>query len=246
MSTITSTNFVIETKRIAAMMVAMRTAVGVDYSTTLTCAKGTANAKAAILALGDAEQINALLPGVQNFYDAMILSGTSFMYAAISDWLKTLDRHVEGINTYCEDEAIRIHYLLRQAMPEILPKYVFPPVTDLGSVLLSGSGAGAFTEDTPVDTDEYGDGLIEIVTESAIGAADISGTVYGYDYDGNAVQADYAITNGTANDTTVAIAGTVRFASINKTLTDAAYSGGTAADAWRFQTKVDRAPTGLA
>lgn len=246
MSTISSANFTTETKRIAAMMIAMRTAVGVDYSTTLTCAKGAANAKAAVLALGDAEQINALLPGVQNFYDAMILSGTSFMYAAIYDWLKALDRHVGGINAYCEDEAIRIHYLLRQALPEILPKYVFPPVTDFGSVLLSGSGAGALTLQDEVDTDEYGDGLIEIVTESAIGAADIAGTVYGYDYDGNAVQADYAIPNGTLTATTVAIAGTTRFASLNKTLTDAAYSGGTAADAWRFQTKYDRTPTGLA
>lgn len=245
MSTIASADFVTETKRIAAMMVAMRTAVGTAYSESGTCAMGADNARTAILALGDAEQINALLPGVQRFYEAMILSGTSFMYGAIREWLKTLDRHVDGINDYCSDEAIRIHYLLRQAMPEILPKYVFPPVTDLGSVLLSGSGAGAFTEDTPVDTDEYGDGLIEIVTESAIGAADITGTVYGYDYDGNAVQADYEITNGTANDTTVAITGTTRFASINKTLTDAAYTGGTAADAWRFQTKVDRSPAGL-
>ncbi len=245
MSTISSANFVTETKRIAAMMIAMQTAVGADYSSAGTCAKGVANAKTAILALGDAEQINALLPGVQNLYEAMILDGTSFMYAAIYDWLKALDRHVGGINTYCEDEAIRIHYTLRQALPEILPKYVFPPVTDFGSVLLSGSGAGALTLQDEVDTDLYGDGLIEIVTESLIGAADITGTVYGYDYDGNAVQADYTIGNGTASATTVAIAGTTRFASINKTLTDAAYTGGTAADAWRFQTKVDRTPAGL-
>lgn len=246
MSTISSANFATETKRLAAMIEAMQTAVGTAYSDGGTCAKGVANARAAILALGDAEQLNALLPGVQRLYEAMILDGTSFLYAALADWLRTLDRHVGGINAYCEDEAIRINYLLRFVMPEILPKYVFPPVTDLGSVALSGSGAGAFTEDTPVDTDLYGDGLIEIVTESIIGAADISGTVYGWDYNGNAVQADYAIGNGTANDTTVAIAGTTRFVKINKPLTDGAYTGGTAADAWRFQTKLDRAPAGLA
>jgi len=244
MSTIASNDFTTETARLAAMVAAIQTALGTDNSGTNTVGKGAANTLAAVLALGDAAQLNALLPAAQNFNDAAYAQGA--YYAAQKDFLDALDRHVGGINAYCEAQAIRINYLLRQVKTDILPKYVFPPVTDFGSVVLSGAGAGAFTAEDTVDTSEYGDGLLEIVTESLIGGAEITGTVYGYDYSGNAVQADYTIGAATASGTTVAIAGTARFASINKPLTDAAYSGGTAADTWRFQTKLDRAATGLA
>jgi hypothetical protein len=244
MSTMTANAFKTEADRIAAMVIAIRTALGVNYTDTNTCAKGAANALTAILALNDAEQLNALLPSAQRFKEGMLAGG--FYYGGLQEFLDALDRHVGGINAFCTTNAVYVHYLLRDVRPQILPQVVFPPVTDFGSIALTGSGAGAFTAQDVVDTTLYGDGLIELVTEHLIGGANITGTIYGYKANGDAVQADYTIASGTASGVTVAIAGTNRFASINKTLTDAAISGGTNLDAFRIQTKLDRSPTGLA
>lgn len=240
MSTISTSVFTTETKRIAAMVEAFITAMGEDNTETGTTGKGAANALTAILALTDAEQLNALLPAAQNYNDAMVAGG--YYYGGLYDWLLALDAHVGGINDFCTDNSIRVHHRLRDVLSTILPKSTFPPVTDFGSMVLSGSGAGTFTAQDTVDTDEYGDGLVELVTESAIGVADIEVFVTGTNFDGDTVNVSATIPNGTSDDTTIAVnETTVRMVSVS-TVT---VTGGTAADAFRVQTKLDRSPAGL-
>lgn len=239
MATISTANFLIETKRIAKIIDLFNTAIG-DGDDANTPSKGGANALAAIAALGDNDQLTALLPSAVIVADALKQAN---YYGALYPWLLKLDAHVGGINDYLNDNSLHIHFNCKTAYPVIQVRHIFPPVTDFGSMAVSGAGAGTWTGQDSVDTSLYGDGLIEIVTESVIGAADIILTITGLDFDGNVVDETCTIPNATGNDTTIAVDGTDRFVSVDA---DPTFTGGTAADAFRIQTKFDRTPSGCA
>ena len=158
-------------------------------------------------------------------------------FGAISEYLTALNAALGGLNDWLADNGLYISSQLRKVFAQLQARYTFPPVTDFGSMAVSGSGTGTWTEQDSVDTDLYGDGLIEFVTESLIGVADIVATIVGIDFDGDTVTTSGTIPDGTADATVVAIAGTTRFAAI----TSVTFTGGTAADAFRIQTKFDRA-----
>lgn len=235
---LTSDQVLTTTARLTWIINAFEAACGVGNVTADTTGIAGANEETHILGTADTEAINAMLPASTRLKERLTAQN---YFGAVAEYLQGLDAALGGLNTWLSDNGKYISAQLRKAYSVLQARYCFPPVTDFGSIVLSGSGTGAFTEENTVDTDDYGDALIEIVTESVIGAAEITGTIHGSDYNGNAVQADYTITAATGNDATVAIAGTTRFVSVDKTLTDAAISGGTAADAYRIQTKVDRA-----
>jgi hypothetical protein len=239
MSTISSANFVIEMRRVAHAIQLIQTALG-DGDDTNTPGKGGANALAAVLALAETEQLNALLAPAQRLADAAKYGG--YYYGAWYDYMRAIDAHVNDINDFCLDNALHIHYLCKAVFPAIAARYVFPPVTDFGTMTASGSGAGTWAADSTVDTDLYGDALVEVVTESVIGAASITATITGTDYDSNASQVTCTITNGTSNATTVAVIGSDRFAAI----TTVTFTGGTASDKFRVQTKLDHSAAGCA
>jgi hypothetical protein len=241
MGTLAIADFLIESKRIAQMVDLINTGMGTGTQTN-TPSKGAVNSESDIItaAAGDSEILNALLPGSVRLQAATLQSE---FYGAQREWIRQLDDHVGGINDFLNTNTSRVHYNLRTVEPKILAKYTFPPVTDFGTYLLSGAGAGAFTAQDSVDTALYGDGLVELVTESLIGGANIEVTVVGLNYDGDTVQVTATINSATATDTTVAVnETTVRMASV----TSVSVTGGTAADAFRVQTKFDRTPAGCA
>jgi len=243
MATISTANFLIETKRIAHMIALIQTAFG-DGDDANTPGKGAASALTAIAALGDNDQLNALLPAAVRFAAAAVYQ--NYYYKAMYDFLRAMDEHVGGINDYLSDNSLYVNYLTRLAYPKILVAYTFPPVTDFGSMAVSGAATGTWTAEDTVDTSLYGDAQIEIVTESLIGAADIVLTISGTDHDGNTSQATCTIPATTANDTTVDVDGAAtadRFAAVDA---DPTFTGGTASDAFRIQTKLDRAASGCA
>lgn len=237
MAIISTANFLIETKRIAAMIDLIETAYG-DGDDTNTPSKGAANAKAAIEALGDSDQLTALLPEAVRFADRMKYEN---QYNDLTDWLRAFDQHVNGLNDYLSDNSLHIHYHLRKVDPVILPRWVFPPVTELANASYNGSWSDTGEVNT-INTNEYGDALIEFHTTAAIGVADIDVTIYGENYDGESVQTSGTIPASTGNDTVVAIAGSVRFVKI----TSMDVTGGTTSDSFRVDTKFDRDPTGCA
>lgn len=240
MSTINTTQLAAETARIAAVYNALATVVGSGETNTIS--KAGENSLAAILATADSDILNALLPEADIFKCALAEIDTR----ALARWLWALDQHVGGLNDFLDDNAMHIHYHCKTCYPTLLPRSVFPPVTELGTLAMSDADTGTITVGDSVDTDLYGDGLIELYTTVLIGAADLTGTVYGTDIDGNSVQADFTVSSGTATETVVAISGTTRFVSIDKDLTEASLSGGTNGDALTIRTTFDREPTGMA
>lgn len=237
MATIAIADFLIETKRIAKIIDLFIAACGTG-SETNTTSKGGANAKTAVLALGDADQVNALLPAASVLAEAL---KTTQYYGGLTAWIKALSDHVEGINDFLSDESSYVHFNLRAAYPKLQARYVFPPVTELANALYNGSWVDTCEVNT-IDIDSYGHALIEFHTESVIGAADIDVVITGENYDGEVVQTSGTIPTATGDDTVVAIAGSVRFVKI----TDLEITGGTASDAFRIDTKFDRTPTGCA
>jgi len=238
MGTLSTSDFLTETKRIAKILDLTDTGIG-DGDDTNTPSKGAANALAAIAALSDSDQLTALLPGAVQF--AAALKAES-MKGACAAWMRVIDAHVGGMNDYLSDNALYVHYSLRDVWTSLRARYVFPPVTELAS---SSRAAGTWTdavETNTIDTDSYGSGLIEFYTQAAIGVADIEVTVTGENYDGETVQTSGTIPASTGDTTVVAIAGAVRFVKI----TSLTVTGGTDGDAFLIRTKFDRDPTGCA
>lgn len=231
---LSSANVLRISQRLNWLVDAFETACGVANVTATTTGICGANEEAYILATADAAAINAMLPAASRLKER---TPASNYFGAIAEYLKALDVALGGLNDYLATNALHVSYQLRKAYSKLQVRYVFPPVTDFGSMAVSGSGAGTWTAQDHVDTALYGDGLIEFVAESLIGAASIVATINGTDFDGDAVTTSGTIPNGTQNAATVAIAGAVRFA----TITTVTFTGGTAADAFRIQTKYDRA-----
>lgn len=148
------------------------------------------------------------------------------------------------VNAWLATSGLRVHHLFRRGGNSSLsPVNVFPPVTVMGTFAVTGSGTGTWTEDPDtngkVDTRMYADAQLEVmVINQPIGAADITVSITGTDFDGNAQGPHVAvIPSGSIVGTKVDVdLSTDRFA----TVTLVTITGGTSGDNFQVQTKEDR------
>ena len=145
----------------------------------------------------------------------------------------------QDLNTWLSSGGLRVHHLFRRGgNTTILPANVFPPVTVLGSMAVTGAGAGTFTDGQAVDTARYGGAQMELeVTGNAIGAADIVATVTAVLANGTTDTRTATIPNGSIVGAKVAL-GTSADRIVN--ITGLSFTGGTNGDTFRVQTIEDR------
>jgi hypothetical protein len=150
----------------------------------------------------------------------------------------------QDVNTWLTSSGLRVHHLFRRGGNSSLsPVNVFPPVTIMGIFEVTGSGTGTWTEDpdtgAEVDTSMYADAQLEVmVINQSIGAASITVSITGTDFEGNAQGPHTAvIPDGSVVGTKVDVGtGDDRFA----TVTLVTITGGTSGDDLQVQTKEDR------
>ncbi len=150
-----------------------------------------------------------------------------------------LSHLAQDLNTWLTTEALRVHhYWRRGGNTSIQAANVFPPVTNLGSFAVTGSGAGTFTDGQAVDTSVYGGAQIELeVTGNPIGAANVDVTVACVLANGTTANKVGTIPSGSIVGAKVALgAGADRVVNI----TGITIALGTNGDAFRVQTKEDR------
>ena len=143
------------------------------------------------------------------------------------------------LNAWLTAQGGRVHYLFRQiGNPYIQAVNAFPPVTVLGSMAVTGSGAGTFTDGIPVNSSLYGGAQVQFeVTGNPIGAADITATAHVVTAGGSSTTLTALIPNGSSVGTKVDLGeGTDRVVDC----TAVTFTGGTDGDAFRVQTKMDR------
>jgi len=158
-----------------------------------------------------------------------------------ADMRAAVNRHVGGdMGAFLTGGAVRVHSLYKLCVDTSVPAAnVFPPITTLGTVAVTGSGAGTFTAGTAVDTAKYGGAQVALkVINQSIGAASISATVTGLDTTGATRTWTATITNGTAQDTVVNLAGTGVTAGVS--VSAVTFTGGTNGDDFELVTVEDR------
>ena len=145
----------------------------------------------------------------------------------------------QDLNTWLGAGALRVHHLFRRGgNTAIQPANVFPPATILGSMAVTGSGAGTFTDGQAVNTSLYGGAQIELeVTGNPIGAADIVATVACVLAGGTTENRSGTIPNGSSVGFKLAL-GSAADRIVN--ITGITFTGGTNGDAFRAQTIEDR------
>ena len=135
--------------------------------------------------------------------------------------------------------AGRVSYLFKKyGNPYITATNTFPPVTVLGSIAVTGSGAGTFTDVAKVDTANYGGAQIACkVIDGTIGAADIHVTAHVTLESGSTTTVTGTIPNGSGADTIVALgSGSDKVVDV----TSVTFTGGTEGDAFQVETILER------
>lgn len=238
---LTQAEYISLTDDLARMINVLLTAKGVE-DTPATAAAHAAAARNTLTALADPDEADitvdllpaaiALVTAVERESEVASLSA-GFNSAVISHL-------AQDLNTWLTTGALRVHHLFRRGgNTTILPVNVFPPATILGSMAVTGSGAGTFTDGQAVDTTLYGGAQIELeVTGNPIGAADIVATVAVVLAGGATDTVSGTIPNGSIVGATVAL-GATSDRIIN--VTGVTFTGGTNGDAFRIQTIEDRA-----
>lgn len=119
---------------------------------------------------------------------------------------------------------------------------VYPPVTVMGTFLVSGVGAGTFTDGLLIDVNLYGPGNCELeVTAKGGASVSLVATVTGTDEDGNAVTGEATFAAADVGDK---VAVTPDQAGKKfQDITTITITGGAADDAFKIQSKVDRVVT---
>lgn len=130
--------------------------------------------------------------------------------------------------------------LLRKLSKTLDAANVFPAVTTLFTMAVTGSGAGTSTDGSAIDTTLYGGADIEAVAVGAIGAANIVITAVCVKEDGTSGNYTGTILanaiDGAAVD--LVIAGNAKVTNV----TSVTFTGGTNGDDFIIRTKLDRTP----
>jgi len=212
-----------------------------DEDTPASAAGYAADLRDAITALDQPDEADItidLLGTVQAMVEAMTLeSSVSQLFSA---WNSAITRHLAGdVNDLLNGDP-RVHYLWRQAGNLSMDaENVFPPVTILGTYVVSGAGAGTLTKVNNGTTGtNYAGAALEVkVINQQLGASEIVMTVNGTNFSGGALSKTATIESGAAMDSVHDVGVSTDWF---KTITTVTITGGTAGDDLQIQTKVDR------
>jgi len=156
------------------------------------------------------------------------------------------EEHKKGIDDFWTDEnyptyriASQVAELCRAIGIDLSAVNCFPPVTIMGTEVVSGSGAGTFTDGDLIDGNKYGPANCELEVLVAATTVSVVVTITGNDKSGNEV-------TGTAEFSTAAVGDKVDVTPDQagkkfQDITNMTFTGGAATDSWRVQSKVDRA-----
>jgi hypothetical protein len=204
-----------------------------------TAAYGAQQNAARVLATADEDQILALLAPSRSLANGLQKNQVRAQYAPMIQALLNL-LGASSFDAFLLANSAQVASEFRDMAGSgaVSPAYVFPPNIDICSYAVTGSGAGARTGLTPIDTTLYAASQLEVVTTGLIGAASITATLTCKRADNTTTTKAVTITNGSVSGTAFAVgAGTDLFVDV----TAITITGGTAADAFKVRSKLLRA-----
>jgi len=237
---ITQAEYISLTDNIARMVQVLEAAIG-DEDTPTTAAAYAAAVRNEITALAEPDEAKITIDLLTSARDMVTsVSNLARIAAYVAGLNSAMLSHLgSDLNAWLSAGGLRVHPLFRQGgNVSILPANVFPPVTILGSMAVTGSGAGTFTDGAAVATATYGGAQIELeVTGNPIGAAQIVATVACVTDSGATYDREETIPAESSVGTKIPLGTSAdRVANI----TGITFTGGTNGDAFRVQTIEDR------
>jgi hypothetical protein len=211
-----------------------------------TVSLGAANNVATLQAVADA-QVQADLSAVVRQRASVVKASVIALALYGPPLQRALDRHYGetsgSLGRFLQAQGARVHPALRAIGFQIDPLQAFCPVVvdPVASFVLTGAGVGTFTPGTAIDTTLYGKARMVLQTTTAIGAAPLT------------VSCAMKRENGTQETKVVSVpANTVNGAEFSigtsgvdlyVSCTAITVSGGTAADAVKVKSQIERTVT---
>lgn len=221
--------------------------VGTSSSAANTTQKAANNDLATLQVIADAQVQAELVPAFK--FRADTLTATA-LYQALGAYnlFLALDRHLGGFDTYLATNDMRASVHLREMGFPLSPGQVMPPSVDpMATFAVTGSGAGAYAHVADVDTTQYGKAWLQVVTTATIGAQAINATVWGLQIDGvTPVSKTVTIAQNSSSGTTVNVGTLGVSADHYAAVTNVSITGGTAGDAFKVISRVERTITATA
>lgn len=205
-------------------------------------AAGHVNNRATILAASSSSDFKAVTDLSAAFQNNVVVT-VGALYAGR---FAALNGTTGGLSAFLATNDARVDAALRDILGWALtPVSIFPPIysgaNKLGSYLLSGAGAGTYTDNIPVDTTKYGKAWLTLKTVGQTASANIVVTVVGKKLDGTTQTKTATINSGTTVNTLTNVGTLGTSADHFVDVTSVTVTGGGASDAFEIQTRLERA-----
>lgn len=216
-------------------------AIGTTGAEVNTVAKAAANDLTTLTAVADNDVQSDLAAMFRARASTILASALYGSLGAYNLWF-ALDRHVGGLDTFLQTNNVRVSPALRVIGFPFSAEQMLPPAVDpMATFTVTGAGAGTFTPVADVDTSQYGRAWLSVTTTSTIGATPIVATIQGLQFDGlTPTTTAVNIAAGSSSGTTVNVGVLGVQSDSYDSITDISITGGTAGDAFKVVSRVER------
>lgn len=216
-------------------------AVGVTGNEANTVGKAASNDDNTLAAISDPQVMSDLTP---SFYlrDQTLQASALYQTLGAYDIWWALDKHYNGLDGFMNANNVRASTHVVQIGFPLSPAQVMPPQVDpMATFAVTGSGAGTYAHVADIDTTQYGRAWLEAVVTSTIGANAITATVNGLQIDGvTPTIKTFTIAANSSVATTVSIGTMGTQADSYDSITGITITGGTAGDAFKVRSRIER------
>ncbi len=214
-----------------------------------TVSKATMNDVATIAATGDSDVQADLIADFRFRAQNIVATSLYKTLGAYRIWW-ALDKHcanssqagVIGLDTFLNANNLRASVHVKQLGFPLSAAQIMPPAVDpMATFAVTGSGTGTYAHVADIDTTQYGRAWLQAVVTSTIGAADIHATVTGKQIDGTTPTVKtVTIAANSSVGTAVSIGTLGTQADSYDSVTNITITGGTAGDAFKVSSRVER------
>ncbi len=216
-------------------------AVGVLGTEANTTSKAAANDTTTLAAVADPQVQADLMPSFKLRDDVLAAASLYAALGGFNIWW-ALDKHTGGLDAYMNTNNLRASIHVVQIGFPLSAAQVMPPQVDpMATFAVTGAGAGTYTHVADIDTTQYGRAWLEVVVTSTIGGSAITATVNGLQIDAvTPTTKTVTIAANSSVGTTVAIGTMGTVPDSYDSVTGISITGGTAGDAFKVRSRVER------
>lgn len=252
MGTISKANLTTLLDSLTAGKLIFDNAMGLLGTESDTVSKAASNDLVTLSAIAD-NDVQADLASVFRIRSLGVVASALYASLGAYNLWWALDKHcggsgqvgVSNLDTFLIVNNVRVSPDLRQLGFPLSPQALMPPAVDpMATFTVTGSGDGTYTHVADVDTSQYGAAWLALTATSLIGAANIVVTVTGLQFDAaTPVALTATIPSGSIIGTSINL-GTLGVLSDSiDYVTGITITGGTAGDAFKVVSRVERVIT---